>query len=40
MDAQAKSGTVYVEGAVGKALPHDSAQLHVTGHAAYTDDLP
>jgi xanthine dehydrogenase large subunit len=24
----------------GKALPHDSARLHVTGAAAYTDDLP
>ena len=27
-------------GAVGKALPHDSAHLHVSGRAAYTDDLP
>ncbi len=26
--------------AVGKALPHDSAHLHVAGSAAYTDDLP
>ena len=26
--------------AVGKALPHDSAHLHVTGRAAYTDDIP
>ena len=25
---------------VGKPLPHDSATLHVTGQAAYTDDLP
>ena len=25
---------------VGKALPHDSAHLHVSGRAAYTDDLP
>ncbi len=25
---------------VGKALPHDSAHLHVAGTAAYTDDLP
>ena len=24
----------------GKALPHESALLHVTGEAAYTDDLP
>ena len=28
------------ESAVGQALPHDSAHLHVTGTAAYTDDLP
>jgi xanthine dehydrogenase large subunit len=27
-------------GAVGKALPHDSAHLHVCGTAAYTDDIP
>ena len=26
--------------AVGTALPHDSAHLHVSGRAAYTDDLP
>ena len=25
---------------VGKPLPHDSAHLHVSGTAAYTDDLP
>ncbi len=25
---------------VGRALPHDSAHLHVCGSAAYTDDLP
>lgn len=25
---------------VGNALPHDSAHLHVSGRAAYTDDLP
>jgi xanthine dehydrogenase large subunit len=25
---------------VGNALPHDSAHLHVSGGAAYTDDLP
>jgi len=29
-----------IERSVGKALPHDSAHLHVTGQAAYTDDLP
>ena len=25
---------------IGAALPHESAHLHVTGEAAYTDDLP
>ncbi len=25
---------------VGRALPHESAQLHVTGRAAYADDIP
>ena len=24
---------------VGEAVPHESAALHVTGHALYTDDL-
>ncbi|MCH8944614.1 MAG: xanthine dehydrogenase molybdopterin binding subunit [Proteobacteria bacterium] len=28
------------DSAVGKPLPHDSAHLHVTGLAAYIDDLP
>ena len=27
-------------GAVGRALPHESAHLHVSGSAAYIDDLP
>ena len=27
-------------GAIGQALPHESAALHVSGRAAYTDDLP
>ena len=27
-------------GAVGQGLPHESAALHVSGRAAYTDDLP
>ena len=39
MDASAKPG-LKRDDAVGKALPHDSAYLHVTGRAAYTDDLP
>ncbi len=38
MDARAESQQT--SGAVGKALPHDSAHLHVSGTAAYTDDLP
>src|SRR5690349_4421176 len=29
-----------IRGGVGAALAHDSAPLHVTGRAAYTDDLP
>ena len=37
MVATAKPG---VTKAVGKPLPHDSAHLHVSGTAAYTDDLP
>ena len=39
MDASAKP-TDMREAAVGAALPHDSAHLHVTGRASYTDDLP
>ncbi len=39
MDARAKPAQNR-DAAVGKALPHDSAHLHVTGRAAYTDDLP
>ena len=37
MDAKAGQGR---KAAVGNALPHDSAHLHVSGRAAYTDDLP
>ena len=37
MDARAERRR---KAAVGKALPHDSAHLHVSGRAAYTDDLP
>ncbi len=39
MDASAKAGRQRTT-TVGKPLPHDSAHLHVTGMAAYTDDLP
>lgn len=28
-----------IKGGVGQAIPHDSAALHVTGEAVYTDDL-
>ena len=28
-----------VRGGAGQPLPHDSAELHVSGGAAYTDDL-
>ncbi len=39
MDASVNKAAKPVQ-AVGKSLPHDSAHLHVTGTAAYTDDLP
>jgi xanthine dehydrogenase large subunit len=39
MDASAKPARKR-EPAVGAPLPHDSAHLHVTGQASYTDDLP
>ena len=29
-----------IAGAVGEAIPHDSSQLHVSGEAIYTDDIP
>ena len=29
-----------IAGAVGAAIPHDSAELHVSGEAIYTDDVP
>ena len=29
-----------VKGSVGSPLPHDSAHLHVSGRALYTDDIP
>ena len=41
MDARADRRSGDAErAAVGRAYPHDSAHLHVTGRAAYTDDLP
>ena len=39
MDARVKPA-LQRAAAVGAALPHDSAYLHVTGRASYTDDLP
>lgn len=36
----APSSPGFDEAVSGKALPHESAVLHVTGRAAYTDDLP
>ncbi|HEY7752998.1 MAG TPA: xanthine dehydrogenase molybdopterin binding subunit [Steroidobacteraceae bacterium] len=29
-----------IRGGVGEALPHESAHLHVSGEALYTDDIP
>ncbi len=29
-----------IVGAVGEAIPHDSSELHVSGEAWYTDDIP
>jgi xanthine dehydrogenase large subunit len=29
-----------IRGGVGEAEPHESAHLHVTGEALYTDDIP
>ena len=40
MDAQGEPVMTGIKRSVGEALPHDSAHLHVTGQAAYTDDLP
>ena len=38
--AAAKQAKSAVRGAVGSAIPHDSAHLHVSGEATYTDDIP
>ncbi len=40
MDAPVKRAGAVAPQSVGKPLPHDSAHLHVTGRADYTDDLP
>ena len=40
MDAKTDTIVIMPRNAVGRALPHDSAHLHVSGGAAYTDDLP
>jgi xanthine dehydrogenase large subunit len=28
-----------IKGGMGSAIPHDSAELHVSGEATYTDDI-
>jgi len=38
--AAAKQVNSTVRGAVGSAIAHDSAHLHVSGEATYTDDIP
>ncbi|WP_439652101.1 xanthine dehydrogenase molybdopterin binding subunit [Paracandidimonas lactea] len=38
--ADARMHTPVLTGAAGKSLPHESAVLHVSGTATYTDDLP
>jgi len=40
MDDKTDTVVIMPREAVGKPLPHDSAHLHVSGTAAYTDDLP
>jgi xanthine dehydrogenase large subunit len=42
IDMDVKAGAKRKAGvrAVGRALPHDSAPLHVSGTATYTDDIP
>ncbi|HEY7377136.1 MAG TPA: molybdopterin cofactor-binding domain-containing protein, partial [Steroidobacteraceae bacterium] len=35
-----KHGADPITGGVGEALPHESAHLHVSGEALYTDDIP
>jgi xanthine dehydrogenase large subunit len=37
-EQKARAGEI--AGGVGRAVPHDSAHLHVSGEARYTDDLP
>ncbi|MDH4047205.1 MAG: xanthine dehydrogenase molybdopterin binding subunit [Gammaproteobacteria bacterium] len=39
MDAKAKAAAGARRGAAGSAVPHDSAHLHVSGEATYTDDI-
>jgi xanthine dehydrogenase large subunit len=40
MDARSTPESAQHKGAVGTAIPHDSAALHVSGEAIYTDDIP
>ncbi|HET9148047.1 MAG TPA: xanthine dehydrogenase molybdopterin binding subunit, partial [Acetobacteraceae bacterium] len=38
--SEADAATLRAGGRIGVSVPHESAHLHVTGRAAYTDDLP
>ena len=40
MNAPATLAQITTVGAQGAELPHESARLHVTGQATYTDDMP
>ncbi|MGQ0383764.1 MAG: xanthine dehydrogenase molybdopterin binding subunit [Gammaproteobacteria bacterium] len=40
MPADRPERAAQVQGGVGLALPHESAHLHVSGEALYTDDIP
>jgi xanthine dehydrogenase large subunit len=40
MPADRSERPAQLQGGVGEALAHESAQLHVTGEAVYTDDIP
>jgi xanthine dehydrogenase large subunit len=40
LSPQVPAGSAAVLGALGAELPHESARLHVTGEAVFTDDMP
>jgi len=39
-DGKRNSPPGSITGAVGASIPHDSSELHVSGEALYTDDIP